>query len=192
MPREVARLSSSAEDWARVCIRAANLRAKFWTFVKIAAELDLPSPKEAQRAVRQGIALIPADDVREVRRLEDVRLAEAGAKLLEIIADPGPLVSQGKIMTFTSADGVERVFEDRMVQVRAVEALLKVSAESRKLHGADAPKKTMVITQDMITERIMELRRELGDAADSIPGLALPSGSDPDDDDGQAGVPARV
>ena len=180
MPREVARLSPSAEAWARVCVQAANMRAKYWSFQKIAKELDLPSPKEAQRAVRQGIALGPSDDVREIRRLEDERLAGMGAKLLEIIADPGPLVSQGKVMTFTSADGLERVFEDRMVQVRAIEGLLKVSAEARKLHGADAPKKTMAITQDMITERIMELRRELGDAADSIPGLALPSG--PDDD----------
>ena len=174
MPREVARLSPSAEAWARVCVQAANMRAKYWSFQKIAKELDLPSPKEAQRAVRQGIALGPSDDVREIRRLEDERLAGMGAKLLEIISDPGPLVSQGKVMT----DDEGRVFEDRMVQVRAIEGLLKVSAEARKLHGADAPKKTMAITQDMITERIMELRRELGDAADSIPGLALPSGPD--------------
>ena len=82
-------------------------------------------------------------------------------------------------------DDEGRVFEDRMVQVRAIEGLLKVSAEARKLHGADAPKKTMAITQDMITERIMELRRELGDAADSIPGLALPGAPD---DEGTPGV----
>jgi hypothetical protein len=181
MPRDVARLSAGAEDWVRVCLMAAQLRSRFKSFTVIARELDLPSPREAQRAVRQGIALTPADDVREIRRLEDLRLAEAGAKLLEVVADPGPLVSQGKVMTFTSADGVERVFEDRMVQVRAIEALLKVSAETRKLHGADAPRKTMAITQDMITERIMELRRELGDQADSIPALQLPGGDDPDE-----------
>lgn len=192
MPREVARLSPGAEDWARVCIRAAVLRSQFTSFADIAVELDLADPKEAQRAVRQGITLMPADDVREARRLEHQRLERVGRKLLEIVADPGPLVSQGKIMTFISADGVERVFEDRMTQIRALEALTKLSAETSKLDGLYAPKKSMAITQDMITERIMELRRELGDAADSIPGLALPAGDKPDDDDGTAGVPARV
>ena len=184
MPREVARLSSSSENWARVCIEAAVLRSKFVTFAEIARQLDLPSPKEAQRAVRQGITLIPVDDVREGRRLEHQRLERVGRQLLEIAADPGPLVSQGKIMTFTSADGVERVYEDRMTQIRALEALTKLSAELSKLDGLYAPKKTMAITQDMITERIMELRRELGDAADGVLG-ALPAGPD-DDDGGQA------
>ena len=179
MPREVARLSSGAADWVRVCLQAAQLRSQFKSFTVIARELDLPSPREAQRAVRQGIALTPADDVREIRRLEDARLAESGAKLLDIIANPGPLVSQGKVMT----DNDGRAYEDRMVQVRAIEALLKVSAEVRKLHGADAPKKTMAITQDMITERIMELRRELGDQADQVFGAMageIEPGDEPD------------
>lgn len=170
---------------------AAQLRSQFKSFTVIARELDLPSPKEAQRAVRQGIALTPADDVREIRRLEDQRLAKIGEELLAVVADPGPLVSQGKIMMRpVDMDAPEEPYPDQMTRVRALEGLMKLSAEFRKLHGADAPKKTMAITQDMITERIMELRRELGDQADSIPGLALPPGRD--DDDGTAGVPARV
>ena len=183
MPREVSRLSPSEAEWARVCVQAAVLRSKFKSFADIARELDLPSPKDAQRAVQQGIAITPADDVREARRLERQRLERIGRRLLAIAEDPGPLVSQGKIM-MAVVDGVEVVFEDRMTQIRALEALTKLSAETSKLDGLYAPKKTMAITHDMITERIMELRRELGDAADGVLG-ALPG---PDDGDGPEGA----
>ena len=186
MPREVARLGPAAEDWVRVCLQAAQLRSQFKSFTVIARELDLPSPKDAQKAVRQGIALTPADDVREIRRLEDQRLARIGEKLLAVVEDPGPLVSQGKIMMrYDGPDAPEMPYEDQMTRVRALEGLMKLSAEFRRLHGADAPKKTMAITQDMITERIMELRRELGDAADQIPVLQMPAELEPapgDDD----------
>lgn len=182
MPREVTRLSSGAEDWVRVCLRAATLRSQFMSFAKIAAELDLATPREAQRAVRQGIAFTPADDVREIRRLEDQRLARIGLELLAVVDDPGPLVSQGKIMYRSEDPDVPEVpYPDQMTRVRALEALMKLSTELRKLHGADAPKRTMAITSDMIQERILELRRELGDEiADQVPGLALPAGQDAD------------
>ena len=55
---------------------------------------------------------------------------------------------------------------DEQARSRAQEVLLKASAEYRKLHGADAPKKTMAITHEMIAERIMELKRELGLSAE--------------------------
>lgn len=179
MPGEVrVRWGRAEEEWARLCLRAAGLRSQFKSFVQIARELELPDPKEAQRAVRQGIALMPADDVREIRRLEDLRLARIGEKLLAVVEDPGPLVSQGKIMYRDDGpDAPEVPYADEMTRVRALEGLMKLSAEFRKLHGADAPRKTMAITQDMITERIMELRRELGDAADGVLG-ALPGGDD--------------
>ena len=184
MPREVARLSSQAEDWVRVCLLAAQMRSQFKSFVDIARALDLPSPREAQRAVRQGIALTPADDVREIRRLEDQRLARIGERLLAVVENPGPLVSQGKIMYRSEdPDAPEVPYEDEMIRTRALEALMKLSAEFRKLHGADAPKKTMAITQDMITERIMELRRELGDQADQVFGAMageIEPGDEPD------------
>jgi len=46
----------------------------------------------------------------------------------------------------------------------------------------------MAITQDMITERIMELRRELGDQADQVFG-ALPGEIEPPGDEPDSGSP---
>jgi hypothetical protein len=152
------RLGGVASDKAQVCIRAAELRAQHMTFANIARELGLATPAVAQRAVRTGLTLIPSEDVREVRRLSDQRLDRMARKLLGVIAEPGPLVSQGKIIT--DEDGVP--YPDQMVRTRALEALLKVDGEMRKLHGADAPKRSVTITADMIAARISELKAELG------------------------------
>jgi hypothetical protein len=152
------RLGGVAADRAQLCIRAAELRARHVPFADIARELGLASPAVAQRAVRTGLTLIPSEDVREVRRLSDQRLDRMARKLLAVIAEPGPLVSQGKIIV--DEGGVP--FPDQMVRTRALEALLKVDGEMRKLHGADAPKRSVTITADMVASRIAELRAELG------------------------------
>jgi len=158
----------------QLCLRAAELRSQHRTFAQIAAELELESPADAQRAVRQGLALTPADDVREVRRLEDMRLAEIAVKQRDILLNPPPLAQLGKIVV--DGDGVP--VPDEQARSKAAEVLLKVSAEMRKLHGADAPKKTMAITHEMVAERIMELKRELGMDDEILPGFVLPPGMD--------------
>ncbi len=159
----------------QLCLRAADLRAQHRSFAQIAAELQLESPADAQRAVRQGLALTPADDVREVRRLEDMRLAEIAVHEREVFLNPPPLAQLGKVVV--GEDG--RPVPDEQARSKAAEVLLKVSAELRKLHGADAPKKTMQITHEMVAERIMELKRELGLDDGALPGFTLPGGFDP-------------
>ncbi len=152
------RVGGVSAQKARLCIEAAELRARHVSFADIARDLHLASPAVAKRAVQTGLTLIPSEDVREVRRLSDQRLDRIARGLLVVIESPGPLVSQGKIIT--DEDG--NPFHDRMVQVRAYEALLKVDTESRKLHGADAPRRSVTITSDMISARIAELKAELG------------------------------
>lgn len=156
----------------QLCLRAADLRAQHKTFRQIAVELELESPADAQRAVRQGLALTPSDDVREVRRLEDMRLAEIAVSAREVMLNPPPLAQLGKVVH--DEDG--RPVPDEQARAKAQEVLLKVSAETRKLHGADAPKKTMAITHEMVAERIIELKRELGLDDEILPGFALPPG----------------
>ena len=93
MPDEVPQLSQGAEDWVRVCVRAAELRSRFMFFTDIARELGLSSPQEALRAVRQGIALTPVDDIREVRRQEDLiqrRILRVLQEIFKVGAPPPP------------------------------------------------------------------------------------------------------
>lgn len=157
------RVGGVATDKAQLCIRAAELRSRHMSFANIARELHLASPAVAQRAVRTGLTLIPAEDVREVRRLSDQRLDRIARGLLGVVENPGPLVSQGKVMmNEENPDAPPVPYADQMVRVRAYEALLKVDSEMRKLHGADAPKRSVTITADMIAARISELKAELG------------------------------
>ncbi len=161
------RMTGMTAEKSRLCIQAAELRAKHVTFAEIARRLHFASPMVAKRAVQTGLTLIPSEDVREVRRLSDQRLDRIARGLLEVIESPGPLVSQGKVMRkvvgYTDGKPIEGDdYPDQMVRVRAYEALLKVDSESRKLHGADAPRRSVTITSDMITARIAELKAELG------------------------------
>lgn len=174
---KISKVPAQTAAVVQLCLRAAQLRAEHRTFAQIAVELELGSPADAQRAVRQGLALTPADDVREVRRLEDMRLAEIAVTQRKILLDPPPLAQLGKVVV--DGDGVP--VPDEQARSKAAEVLLKVSAEMRKLHGADAPKKTMAITHEMVAERIMELKRELGMDADGLAGFALPPGLDGSD-----------
>jgi hypothetical protein len=177
---KITKLPSQTSAVVQLCLRAAQLRAEHRTFAQIAVELELGSPADAQRAVRQGLALTPADDVREVRRLEDMRLAEIAVEMREILLNPPPLAQLGNVVR--GGDGLP--VPDEQARSKAAEVLLKVSAEMRKLHGADAPKKTLAITHEMVAERIVELKRELGIGDDGLPGFALPPGLDGDGSDG--------
>ena len=166
----IPKLNTQTDAIVRLCLQAADLRAQHRSFREIAQELGLASPKDAQKAVQQGLALTPADDVREVRRLEDMRLQEIARSAREIMLNPPPLAQLGKVVLDDNGEPIP----DEQVRSRAQEVLLKASAEYRKLHGADAPKKTLAITHEMIAERIMELKRELGLSADED--LIIPPG----------------
>jgi hypothetical protein len=171
---KISKLPAQTSAVVQLCLRAADLRAQHRTFAQIAVELELGSPADAQRAVRQGLALTPADDVREVRRLEDMRLAEIAVVNRETMLNPPPLAQLGKVVHDENGNPVP----DEQARAKAAEVLLKVSAEMRKLHGADAPKKTLAITHEMVAERIVELKRELGINEELMPGFALPPGLD--------------
>lgn len=166
-----------ADKWTLTCERAAIMRTWFIPFAKIAAALDLSSPREAQQAVRQGIALMPAEDIVAVRKMEDDRLRHIADQLKAVIEnEPQPLISDGHVIADPETGDV---YPDQMARVRVLEALMNVVNAMRVLYA-----RKPVITPDMVTERIKVLRRELGDeAADQIPGLRLPESGDPDEAD---------
>ena len=78
---------------SELCRRAVELRSHFMPFAQIAHELGLSSPQEARDAVREGIGLAPAEDIVEVRRMEDRQQRRIGEQLRAIIENqPQPLV----------------------------------------------------------------------------------------------------
>lgn len=56
-------------DGARLCIRAAQLRAQGRPYEAIAAELGLESPVHAKKCAEVGFSLAPGEDLQTWRRL---------------------------------------------------------------------------------------------------------------------------
>ena len=56
------------EERARICIRAAELRARSVSYRDIAKELGLDSPLAAKKCAETGYGLAPGEDLRMARR----------------------------------------------------------------------------------------------------------------------------
>ena len=156
----VATIPEASMEKMRVCLKAANLRAQHKTWRSIASELGLANATEAFDAAQKGLALQPVEDLRALRRMAELRFDRLAREALKVIADPGPMVSQGKVM-YNDATG--EPYPDNAVRVSALELWRKVQADWRKFDGLDAPKRsvTHIEVADM-RARSAELRRELG------------------------------
>lgn len=161
-------LSATSQERARVCVEAAGLKSRGWSYRRIASHFGWSSPAAAHKAVQLGLSLIPSEDLHSVRRGQALVLDDVVERCYEIIGDPGPLVSQGKIIW--RDEGAGDYFPDAMARIRALEALLKASGEIRKLHGADAAKRTMSIVASLpeaeIEAEIARLKAQSGAGAD--------------------------
>src|SRR5690348_9816057 len=135
-------------------------------FTDIALEMGLESPKAAYAMAQTGFAVMPAEDVHEGRRMSNQDLHRAARKLWEIVADPGPLVSQGKIIWADEEEGIP--YPDQMVRTRALEAVKGIQERLARLNGWDAPKRSMVASVPIeeirayVEARRAELREEPG------------------------------
>lgn len=122
-------------ETARRDAQAAELRAKGWTYRRIAEHLgvDVKTAHEAvQRALRETVEEPAAD----VRALEVERLDAMYAKVMEVVERAHVTVSQGRVVY---ADG-EAVPDDAPV-LAAVDRLLKIQARRAALLGLDMPAK---------------------------------------------------
>jgi len=141
------------------CIRAAELRAQHWTFPRIAAELGFSSARAAQDAVRHGLRAVPAEDVREVRRMAADELHKVARSALGIIDDPGPLTSAtGKVIV---DEETGRPFPDQQARTAALRTLLDVNRELRKLYGADAPKQSVSMFAALSADEIRAMAAQV-------------------------------
>jgi len=171
----------------RLCIRAAELRAKSWTYAKIADELGLDTPMAAKKCAETGYGLAPGEDLRMARRraAEELDLIRRG--LWEVVDSPGiKFAANGEIIVDPSTG---KAAEDQEARTGALRALIAANKEYRTLFGTDAPKLTasMVATGSVedIQAQIAAVKREIEEserdaaraiegARDTVPGVLLP------------------
>ena len=175
---------------------AAELRAKGYSFERIAAELSFASRGHAHDAVTRALRDTPYEGAEEDKLLDLLRIDRLIEQAWDVMHRPHVTVSHGKIITRQvgvecDEDGIEKldmdlkpipVYEDViddapvLAAIREVRALVKRRAE---VIGYDAPLKTRieVITEDTVDaecERLLAeiAEREKREAAAADPGAA--------------------
>lgn len=179
---------------ARRDAEAAGLRARGYSFQRIADEMGYASKGKAHEAVTRAYVDVPSEDVAEAKRLDLERIDRLIEQAWDIMLRPHVTVSQGRVvgkqigwqrnpdtneLLFDSDGALVPEYEDVMddgpalAAIREIRALLERRA---KMTGYDAPAQSRieVITDDMVSAEIRRLTEELGeaDAGSSRTGLA--------------------
>jgi hypothetical protein len=170
---------------------AAALRAKGWTYQRIANELGFASKGKAHEAVQRAFADIPTEDVEAAKRLDLERIdrlievAWGVMERLHITVSDGRVVGR-KIGVERDEDGIELldkdgntipVYEDILDDgpaLNAIDRINRLLERRARIIGYDAPSRSRieVITSDMIEEKIMQLEAELAGSEAGHPGTA--------------------
>ncbi len=163
---------------------AAALRARGYSFQRIADELGFASKGKAHGAVMRAYADIPGEDVKHARQLDLERIDRLIEQAWDIMLRPHVAVSQGRVVgkqvgwqrdpetdeVLRDGDGAPLpLYEDVMddgpatAAIREIRALLERRA---KMIGYDAPSQSRieVITDDMVNAEIARLSAELDEA----------------------------
>lgn len=148
---------------------ACRLYARGWTIREISTHLGYGSPGNAHRGIKRALAeTADTHGARELRAAQLAELDELRRTLWRIVDRPPVLTDRlGRAVEVPDEETGDLVRVPDVAQaVNAANALVRCQERMARLRGLDAPKKAMTITPDMIAERILELRRELGEAAD--------------------------
>lgn len=144
------RIGPSATERARICIQAAEMRARSVPYNKIAERLGLENGQAAKKCAEAGFGLAPGEDLRMARRVSAARLDQIATGLWDTYDDPGPMVNVGGIVRDHNGEPVL----DRNARVAALRGLIEVDKEYRKLHGADAPRQSVSVVATAPLEEI--------------------------------------
>jgi hypothetical protein len=175
------------EERARICIRAAELRARAVPYKDIAAELGLDSPLAAKKCAETGYGLAPGEDLRMARRRAADELDLIRRDLWKVVDSPGFATTvTGKLVLVPDPDtGEELPQPDQQTRVSALNALRAVNAEYRKLYGTDAPRQTVSVVASAPLEELQAaveaMRAEVAEAERQA---QLEAQRGPDDDGG--------
>ena len=182
------------EERARICIRAAELRARAVPYGEIARELGLDSPLAAKKCAEVGYGLAPGEDLRMARRRAADELDLIRRELWGVIENPGYATTvTGKLVLVPDETGEEKPQPDQAVRTAALNSLKGVNAEYRKLHGTDAPRQTVSVVATAPLEELQaaveHMRAEVAEAERQA---AMEAFQGPDDDDpgGMLALPA--
>ena len=174
------------EERARICIRAAELRARSVSYRDIAAELGLDSPLAAKKCAETGYGLAPGEDLRMARRRAADELDEIRREAWQVVENPGWATTvTGKLVLIPDENGTEKPQLDRQAVIAALNVLRGANSEYRKLHGTDAPRQTVSVVASAPLEELQaaveHMRAEVAEAERQA---AMDAYSPPDDDPG--------
>ena len=166
MPPNPWNIPRAAEENARTCIRAAEMRARGASWAEIQAELGLETQKAARLCAEKGYGLAPGEDLRIARRRAAGRTGPARRELWKDIEGPGPVITvSGKIVRDPET---KEPLKDRRIRIDAINALRGVSDAYRKLYGTDAPRQSVSIVASARLEdlqaAIEQMRAEVAEA----------------------------
>lgn len=154
LPPASARQGEPGHDVAtdrQVMIRLLTLRTQGLTYAQIADELGYYDGSAARQALKRALERHEAENVAELRSVENMRL-DADERVLRAII----------------ADGSKTPAE----RIRAIDARTRLSARRSRLNGLDAPLQVELsgAVQAELTDVLGELGTLLGLGGDTVPG----------------------
>jgi hypothetical protein len=179
------KLAKTAADRARLCIRAAEMRSRGQTYVKIAETLGMENAQAAKKCAEVGYGLAPGDDLRTGRRRAAEELDMMRRELWDVIEAEYYKVGANGQVALDPKTG-EPLF-DPDAKIAAVRALAEVNKQYRTLLGTDAPRLSASLSATGSLEDIraeIERRRAELDQAEREHGAP--------DDDGPPALPPAL
>lgn len=134
-------------DDAKLRAEAARLRAKGWTYARIADELGYADRASVSNAVKQVLAETAQDAGDEFRSLKREQLRMLTEATYEILERQHIQVSNGRVVFLN-----DEPLQDPGPALAALGLLLKINESERKLEGADEPARVSVEAQQIGAE----------------------------------------
>lgn len=111
------------------------------TYQEISDTLGYGGKSNAHRAIKDAIAQIPAEDVRELRRVSSLRLDRLTSEAFAVLERDHVHISQGgKVVR---DDGGQIVLDDGP-KLAAIDRIVRVEERRARLFGMDAPTRSKV------------------------------------------------
>ena len=141
-----------ARSTARRDSEALALKARGWTYDRIAGEMGYSDRSDARKAVERSMANSVRETTEAAKTLLIADLEAAKQAVWAVLEANHLVISEGRVVTL---DG-DPLPDDEPV-LKAVDRLVKIDQELAKIYGAYAPAKHEVRTIDAIDARLIEL-----------------------------------